>query len=51
MTTLQLTLFGPTAPHPVVEALKALDVMSMTPLEALNHLARLAERARHAPDG
>ena len=50
VTTLQLTLFGPATPHPVVEALKTLDVMSMTPLEALNQLAQLAERARHAPD-
>jgi hypothetical protein len=46
VTTLQLTLFGPPAPHPVVEELKALDVMGMTPLEALNRLAAIAERAK-----
>ncbi len=47
VTTLQLTLFGPSGSHPVVEELKALDVMAMTPLAALNHLALLAERARN----
>jgi DNA mismatch repair protein MutS len=46
VTTLQLTLFGPPESHPVVEELKGLDVMAMTPLEALNRLAALAERAR-----
>jgi DNA mismatch repair protein MutS len=48
VTTLQLTLFGPAAPHPLLEELKAMDVMAMTPLEALNRLAALAERAREA---
>ena len=46
VTTLQLTLFGPSPAHPVVEELQGLDVMAMTPLEALNRLAALAERAR-----
>ncbi|HEX2184687.1 MAG TPA: hypothetical protein VHN78_04175, partial [Chloroflexota bacterium] len=48
VTTLQLTLFGPAEPHPVVEELKALDVMAMTPLEALNRLAQLVEAARRS---
>ena len=46
MTTLQLTLFGPSPAHPVLEELQGLDVMAMTPLEALNRLAALAERAQ-----
>ena len=46
VTTLQLTLFGPSPAHPVVEELQGLDVMALTPLEALNRLAALAERAR-----
>jgi DNA mismatch repair protein MutS len=38
----QLTLFaGDALPHPVVEALKALDVNALTPLEALMRLAEL----------
>jgi hypothetical protein len=40
----QLGLFA--APHPVVERLAAVDVDSMTPLEALTLLARLKEEAR-----
>ncbi|HEX2037821.1 MAG TPA: DNA mismatch repair protein MutS, partial [Chloroflexota bacterium] len=48
VTTLQLTLFGPAEPHPVVEELKALDVMAMTPLEALNRLAQLVDAARRS---
>ncbi|MGH2351057.1 MAG: DNA mismatch repair protein MutS, partial [Chloroflexota bacterium] len=47
VTTLQLTLFEPET-HPVVEALRTLDVMTLTPLEALNRLAALAEQARGA---
>jgi len=43
---LQLTLFAP--PSPVVEALRGLDVDSLTPLEALN---RLYELRRLAGDG
>ncbi len=41
----QLPLFGEAAPHPALEALRALDVSSMTPLEALNRLAKLQEQA------
>ncbi|HEU4648203.1 MAG TPA: DNA mismatch repair protein MutS, partial [Gemmatimonadales bacterium] len=41
----QLTLFGSDpVPHPVVEALKALDVNALTPLEALVQLAELQRR-------
>jgi DNA mismatch repair protein MutS len=40
----QLGLFAP-ARSPVVDALKAIDVNAMTPLEALTLLARLAEAA------
>jgi DNA mismatch repair protein MutS len=43
---LQLTLFAP--PSPAVEALRSLDVDSLTPLEALN---RLYELKRLAGDG
>ena len=44
---LQLPLFEPIrAPHPLVEELKALDVLTLTPLDALNRLAHLVERAR-----
>jgi DNA mismatch repair protein MutS len=35
-------------PHPAVEALRALDVNSLTPLEALNRLADLVRRAEEA---
>jgi DNA mismatch repair protein MutS len=41
----QLALFTP-LPHPVVERLKAVDVNSMTPLEALTLLATLARDAQ-----
>ncbi len=42
----QLTLFASeTAPHPVVEEIRALDLDAMTPLEALNRLAELQRRA------
>jgi hypothetical protein len=40
----QLSLFAPD--HPIVEELKGLDVLSLTPLQALNLLASLADRAR-----
>ena len=41
---LQLSLFAPE--HPLVEELKALDVLSLTPLQALNTLAALVDRAK-----
>ncbi len=41
----QLALFAPEPPDPVMEDLKALDVNSMTPIEALNRLAELQKRA------
>lgn len=41
--TMQLTLFAP--PSPVVEALRSLDVDSLTPLEALNRLYELKRLA------
>ncbi|MBI4498440.1 MAG: DNA mismatch repair protein MutS, partial [Chloroflexi bacterium] len=41
----QLALFG--APHPVVEELLALDLESLTPLDALNRLYALQQRARN----
>jgi DNA mismatch repair protein MutS len=40
----QLPLFS--APHPVVERLLELDINTMTPLQALAQLARLADEAR-----
>ena len=43
---LQLGLFAPSEPDPVVEELAELDVDAMTPLEALNALAALQRRAR-----
>jgi DNA mismatch repair protein MutS len=41
----QLGLFGPPV-HPAVEKLRALDANRLTPLQALNLLAELAEAAR-----
>ena len=42
----QYALFAPEAPpHPVLEALKELDVDTMTPLEALNRLSDLKRQA------
>jgi DNA mismatch repair protein MutS len=42
----QLPLFAePAPPHPVLGELQALDLDSMTPLEALNRLAELKEQA------
>ena len=42
----QLGLFAPPPPDPVVEALRALDVNNLTPLDALNALAALQRQAR-----
>ena len=44
MPSEQLALFG--VPHPVIERLRGLDVNTMTPLQALEQLARLVEEAR-----
>jgi len=41
----QLPLFVEPAPHPALEALRAMDVSNMTPLEALNRLAELQGKA------
>jgi DNA mismatch repair protein MutS len=43
----QLTLFA-TEEHPVLEALRALDPDTMTPLEALTRLAELRRRIEHS---
>jgi DNA mismatch repair protein MutS len=43
--TEQLGLFA-SAPHPVVDALKAVDTNTLTPLDALTLLAKLADSAR-----
>ena len=40
----QLPLFAP--PHPVVERLRRLDINTMTPLQALEQLARLVDEAK-----
>jgi DNA mismatch repair protein MutS len=42
----QLSLFGPPRPSPVEEELIACDPQSMTPLEALNFLAQIHEKAK-----
>jgi DNA mismatch repair protein MutS len=42
----QLALFAPTQPHAVVDALRHVDVNSLTPLAALQLVAELAERAK-----
>jgi DNA mismatch repair protein MutS len=47
VATDQLALFG-AAPHPVVEALAALDTNAMTPLDALTTLARLVAQAKRS---
>jgi DNA mismatch repair protein MutS len=39
----QMQLFEAAPPHPVVEELKSLDVDQLTPLGALQHLARMKE--------
>ena len=41
----QLALFAPPPPHRVLTDLRALDLDSLTPLEALNRLAELQRRA------
>jgi DNA mismatch repair protein MutS len=40
----QLALFGAT--HPVVDRLRELDINTMTPLQALEHLAKLVDEVR-----
>jgi DNA mismatch repair protein MutS len=40
----QLTFFS--APHPVVEELKALDIEALSPLEAITKLFELQQKAR-----
>jgi DNA mismatch repair protein MutS len=42
----QLGLFAPVQPHAVVDALRRVDVNTLTPLAALQLVAELAERAR-----
>jgi DNA mismatch repair protein MutS len=44
MAGMQLSLFGPET-HPLIEEIKALDVDSISPLEALNKLYELKQRA------
>lgn len=46
----QLALFGPSAPHPVVELLRAIDVDELTPRQALDRLAELVDEVRRTPD-
>jgi DNA mismatch repair protein MutS len=41
----QLPLFAEALPHPVVDDLRALDLDTMTPIEALNRLAELQRKA------
>ena len=41
----QLALFAEALPHPVVDDLRALDLNTMTPIEALNRLAELQKKA------
>jgi DNA mismatch repair protein MutS len=41
----QLALFGAPAADPTLEELRALDLDSMTPLDALNRLAELKKKA------
>jgi DNA mismatch repair protein MutS len=47
---LQLPLFEP-PPHPAVERLRTVDVNELTPIQALNILAQLAEAARVGREG
>jgi DNA mismatch repair protein MutS len=42
LSTEQLPLFAPSAPHPVVDRLRQLDVDNLTPLQALQLLADLS---------
>ena len=39
----QLPLFAP-EPHPALDEIRALDLDSMSPLDALNYLAKLRRR-------
>ncbi len=41
----QLALFGEAGPHPVVAELRRLDVMRLTPIEAINRLYQLQQMA------
>ena len=41
----QLSLMLPSAPHPVIERLRALDANTMTPLQAIQELAELVRKA------
>jgi DNA mismatch repair protein MutS len=45
----QLPLFADAPPDPLVSDLRALDLDSLTPLEALNRLAELQRRAQGKP--
>src|SRR5687767_12696441 len=47
----QLPLFAEVAPDPTLTELRALDLESMTPLEALNRLSDLQKRAGGREDG
>jgi DNA mismatch repair protein MutS len=42
----QLALFSPTAPHPVIERLRSLEIDDLTPRQALERLAELVEEVR-----
>jgi len=44
----QFSFFAEAAPNPALEALRALDLNAMTPLDALNRLAALQQQARDA---
>lgn len=44
---IQLSLLG--EPNPVVEELKSLDVLSLTPIEAIGKLFELQQKARESP--
>ncbi|NUQ01136.1 MAG: DNA mismatch repair protein MutS, partial [Armatimonadetes bacterium] len=44
--TVQLALFDTPGPHPALEALRALDVMRLTPIEAINKLYELQQQAQ-----
>jgi DNA mismatch repair protein MutS len=46
---LQMGLFTPAPPHPALDALKALDPNTLTPLEALQRLADLKRLAETPP--
>jgi DNA mismatch repair protein MutS len=42
----QMALFAPSASHPVLDRLRALDVLRMTPLEAMTALASMVEELK-----